>query len=66
MPDHVTGRTYLDPGDRLTGPYDPPRPCTVLVRWRPGARPRNVLVAYADGSRAVIPFARRLRRLPDA
>lgn len=63
----MIGRAYLDPGDRLAGRYDPPRPCTVLVRWRPGARPRNVAVRYLDdGSTAVIPFTRRLRRLLDA
>jgi hypothetical protein len=59
-------RAYLDPGDRWTGRYEPPRPCTVLTRWAPGGRPRNVLVRYADdGTEAVIPFTRRLRRAPD-
>lgn len=63
----MIGRTYLDPGDRLAGRYDPPRRCTVLVRWRPGARPRNVAVRYLDDhTTAVIPFPRRLRRPPDA
>lgn len=57
----MTGRAYLDPGDRLTGRYHPPRPCRVLARWGPGGGPRNVLVTY-DGTRAVIPFPRRLRR----
>lgn len=60
----MIGRDYLDPGDRLAGRYEPPRPCTVLIRWATGGRPRNVLVHYADdGSEAVIPFTRRLRRL---
>lgn len=62
MPDHVTGTTYLDPGDRLAGRYDPPRRCVVVTRWRPEAKPRNVAVRYEDGSTAVIPFTRRLRR----
>lgn len=60
--DRITGTTYLDPGDRLAGRYDPPRPCTVLTRWcGPGLH--NVAVRYADdGSTAVIPFPRRLRK----
>ena len=58
----MIGRPYLDPGDRLAGKFDPPRACHVITRYRPGARPRNVAVEYADGSRAVIPFTRRLRR----
>jgi hypothetical protein len=64
----VTGRIYLDPGDRLAGRYDPPRRCVVITRWRvvpAGERgaPRNVAVRYLDdGSMAVIPFTRRLRR----
>ena len=64
----MTGRTYLDPGGRLTGHYDPPRPCRILTRWAPRAPgrrggPRNVLAEYpGDGSRAVIPFPRRLGR----
>lgn len=59
----MIGRTYLDPGDRLSGRYDPPRRCVVLVKWGPGAGPRNVAVRYLDdGSGAVIPFPRRLRR----
>ena len=74
-----SSRTYLDPGDRLTGAYDPPRRCTVLTHWGPrrhrersaclwlsppraAAGPRNVTVRYDDGSEAVIPFSRRLRR----
>jgi hypothetical protein len=61
----VIGRVYLDPGSRMSGTYDPPRRCVVLVRWGPGRGPRNVLVRYLDdGSRTVIPFARRLRRVP--
>lgn len=56
-------RVYLDPGDRLTGRYDPPRPCTVTAQWGPGGGPRNVAVRYLDsGVTAVIPFSRRLRR----
>ena len=59
----MIGRVYLDPGDRLSGRYDPPRRCQVVTRWRRGARPRNVAVRYLDdGSMAVIPFPRRLRR----
>jgi hypothetical protein len=56
------GRLYLDPGDRLTGRYDPPRRCHVLTQWAPGGGPRNVRVRYDDGTTAVIPFSRRLRR----
>jgi hypothetical protein len=75
-------RVYLDPGDRLSGRYDPPRLCRVVRQWGPGERaergvpactwhgsrpvaadgPRNVLARYEDGSEAVIPFSRRLRR----
>lgn len=56
-------RVYLDPGDRMTGRYDPPRRCTVITQWGKGGRPRNVAVRYLDdGSHAVIPFSRRLRR----
>jgi hypothetical protein len=62
-------RLYADPGDRLSGRYDPPRPCVVITQWRPGG-PRNVAVRYLDdGTTAVIPFTRRLRktgRLPHA
>lgn len=59
----ITGRTYLDPGDRLAGRYNPPRPCQILTQWGPGGGPRNVRVRYHDtGTVAVIPFARRLRR----
>jgi hypothetical protein len=61
--DTMIGWTYLDPGDRLSGPHDPPVPVVVLVRWGPGGGPRNVLVRYPDGRQAVIPFPRRLRRL---
>lgn len=59
---------YLDRGDNLAGRYDPPRPCRVITLWRPhppGQRggPCNIAVRYLDdGSTAVIPFARRLRR----
>lgn len=60
----MTGRVYLDPGDRLCGRYDPPRRCVVLTQWATGrgkTGPRNVAVEYDDGTRAVIPFSRRLR-----
>jgi hypothetical protein len=58
----MIGRTYLDPGDRLSGRIDPPVPVVVLARWGPGGGPHTVLVEYPDGHRAVIPFPRRLRR----
>lgn len=64
----MIGRRYVDPGDRWAGRYDPPRPCVVLVAGRAStqrakAGPRTVLVEYLDdGSRAVVPFSRRLRR----
>lgn len=58
----MIGRVYLDPGDRLSGRYDPPRRCQVLARWGHGGRPRNVAVRYLDdGTKAVIPFPRQLR-----
>jgi hypothetical protein len=58
-----TDRVYLDPGDRWTGPYDPPRECVVLAQWAPGGGPRNVTVQYlATGREVVVPFPRRLRR----
>jgi hypothetical protein len=61
----MAGRVYLDPGSRLSGRYDPPRQCVVLIRWGKGGGPRNVAVRYLDdGTRAVIPFPRRLR-VPD-
>ena len=60
----ITGRAYLDPGDRLSGRKNPPEPCTVITQWS-GRGPRNVLVEYASGRRAVIPFSRRLRK-PEA
>jgi hypothetical protein len=60
----VIGRTYLDPGDRLSGRDDPPEPVTVLKRWGPGGGPRNVLIRHTNGSQDVIPFPRRLRRRP--
>ena len=60
-------RLYRDPGDRMTGRYDPPRDCAVLTQWGRGGGPRNVTVRYDDdGSRAVIPFSRRLRRANQA
>lgn len=59
----IVGRTYLDRGDRMAGRYDPPRPCTVVTQWGKGGRPRNVAVRYLDdGSMAVVPFPRRMRK----
>jgi hypothetical protein len=58
----IVGRTYLDPGDRLAGRHDPPRRCVVLTQWGPGGGPRNVAVRYDDGTTAVVPFSRRLRK----
>ena len=59
----MTGNTYLDPGSRLSGRYDPPRRCVVLTRWGKGGGPRNVAIRYDDDqSEAVIPFPRRLRK----
>jgi hypothetical protein len=59
----MIGRVYLDPGDRLSGRYDPSRRCQVVTRWGRGGGPRNVAVRYMDdGSMAVVPFPRRLRR----
>jgi hypothetical protein len=56
-------RIYADPGDRLSGRCDPPRRCVVVTQWGKGGGPRNVAVRYLDdGSQAVIPFSRRLRR----
>ena len=37
-------------------------PVVVLVRWRKGAKPRNVLIQRADGTKVVRPF----RGLPKA
>lgn len=60
----IVGRTYDDPGDRLSGRHTPPRRCVVLTAWGPGGGPRNVRVAYEDdGAVAVVPFPRRLRRV---
>lgn len=62
----MTGRTYLDPGSRTSGRFDPPRRCLILTKWGPGGGPRNVAVRYLDdGSEAVIPFPRRLRKVRD-
>jgi hypothetical protein len=58
----IVGRAYLDPGDRWSGRHTPPRPCVVQCQWGPGGGPRNVCVRYDDGTVAVIPFPRRLRR----
>ena len=60
----IVGRTYLDPGDRLAGRVDPPRRCVVVCQWGPGGGPRNVRVRYDDGRVAVVPFSRRLRKVP--
>ena len=63
----IAGRVYLDPGDRLAGYQDQPRPCTILVQWGRGGGPRNVTVRYHDdNTTAVIPFSRRLRKPPSA
>ncbi|GIH95328.1 hypothetical protein ACFFMN_23485 [Planobispora siamensis] len=62
----MVGRTYLDPGDRLSGPRTPPEPVTVVVGWGPGGGPRNVAVRRSDGRLQVVPFSRRLRLPPDA
>lgn len=55
--------THLDPGDRMAGKHDPPRPCVIITRYRARGGPRNVAVEYLDddGGRAVIPCPRRLR-----
>lgn len=58
----MIGRTYLDPGDALSGRYDPPQPVVILLGWGSSGGPRNVLVRRPDGTRQVIPFFRRLRR----
>jgi hypothetical protein len=60
----MIGRRYLDPGDRLSGRHNPPRPCRILARWASRGGPRNVLVAYDHGTHAVIPFPRWRRRMP--
>jgi hypothetical protein len=59
----IVGRVYLDPGDALSGPIDPPELVEVLVQWAVPERggPRNVKVRRPDGSVTVIPFTRRLR-----
>ena len=61
----MIGRSYRDPGDRVSGRKDPAEIVTVLQRWGPGGGPRNVLIERSDGTRQVIPFSRRLRRLLD-
>ena len=60
----IVGKRYLDPGDRLSGRKDPPELVTIVAQWK-GSGPRNVLAEYRDGSRAVIPFSRRLRKADD-
>lgn len=68
----ITGRQYMDPGDRQSGRIDPPELVTVEAQWactatdergRRVSGPRNVLVRRPDGSAQVIPFFRRLRRV---
>lgn len=59
----IVKRSYLDPGDRMSGRKDPPEVVTVVTQWGPGGGPRNVAVRLPDGSVTVIPFPRRLRRL---
>ena len=60
----IIGRVYLDPGDHHSGRYDPPRRCVVITGWELGSWRRNVRVRYLDdGTVAVIPFNRRLRRI---
>lgn len=70
----ITGRCYLDPGDKMSGRKDPPELVTVLTQWactatdeqgRRVSGPRNVAVRYPDGSVQVIPFSRRLRKVPE-
>lgn len=39
------------------------QPVTILIRWRPTCKPRNVLIRRADGTLVVRPF-RGLRRPP--
>jgi hypothetical protein len=59
----MIGRVYLDPGDRMSGRYDPPRRCRVVTRWSRGGSPPNFAVRYLDdGTVAVVPWPRRLRR----
>jgi acetyl esterase len=60
----IVGRTYLDRGDRLSGRINPPALVTVVCGWGPGGGPRNVTIQRADGTKAVVPFPRRLRKPP--
>ena len=50
----MIGRTYLERG----------RPVVVLIRWRSGGHPRNVLIRREDGQLVVRPF-RGLRKPKD-
>lgn len=59
----MIGRRYLDRGDRLSGRIDPPQVVTVVWQWGPGGGPRNVHIQRTDGSRYLVPFPCRLRRL---
>lgn len=52
----MVGRTYLLPDGRLG---------KVVARWSGNGCPRNVLVAFEDGSMTCRPF-RGLRRLKDS
>lgn len=49
----MIGRTYLERG----------RPVVVLIHWRAGGGPRNVLIRREDGELVVRPF-RGLRKHP--
>ncbi|MGH3978056.1 MAG: hypothetical protein ACRDRZ_03480 [Pseudonocardiaceae bacterium] len=62
----MIGRSYLDPGDRASGHNHPPVPVTVICRWGQGGGPHNVTIRRPDGSTAVVPFPRRLRRMDGA
>lgn len=44
----MTDRVYLDRGDRISGFFDPPRPCRVLTQWRTGGGMREVAMRYLD------------------
>jgi hypothetical protein len=59
----ITGKSYLDPGDRMSGVKEPPELVTVACGWGPDSGPRNVAIKRPDGSTDVVPFPRRLRKL---
>ncbi len=50
----MIGRIYLERGE----------PVTILIRWRNGGGPRNVLIRRQDGTLVVRPF-RGLRKLAE-